>query len=103
MKRLIICGNCETESKTSINKWVGRGYGIEVRRIPFVLGELNDQNQVVIKREHKGYTIVDGRDFTISCERCGNPVFMKHVEDINYVFQTRSMAGTVTGTVGALI
>lgn len=103
MKKLIICGSCEIESKTSVHKWVGKGYGVEVRRLPFVLGELNDRNQVVIKREHKGYTIIDGNDFTVLCEHCGSPVFMRKQVEFSYVFQTRSIEGTVNGTVGSLI
>lgn len=99
MRKLLICPTCEIESKTSVYKWVGKGYGVEVRRLPFVLGEINDDGNVIIKRAQHGYTVVGGENFTISCDKCGEPCFTRSTTNVRYVYQIRSNAGTTNGTV----
>lgn len=106
-KKYLICGKCETESKTTVFKWVGQGFGVEVRRIPFILGEITDSGDVIIKRSQHGYTKVSGDNFSVVCERCGEAAYRKEVLDgtINKIsgqWQSRSLGGTISGAFGTI-
>lgn len=106
MRRLLICPKCEVDSKTQIYKWVGKGFGVEVRRIPFILGEVTEKGDLKIKRAYKGFTIIKGNSYTAYCARCGSPAFKKEVQNgtiqsLNYAWKQMT-SGTIKkgGTVG---
>ena len=105
MKRFLVCSKCELESKTTVFKWVGQGYGVEVRRLPFILGEINNEGNVVVKRAQHGYTVVGGNNFTVYCNRCGDAVYKKETimgtSNLAYIFKEgKTDYNTPTGTVG---
>lgn len=107
MKKLLICPRCELDSRTQIYKFVGRGFGIEIRRIPFVLGEILENGDLKIKRAHKGFTIITGDSYTAYCARCNEPVYRKEVENgtvsMSYQWKEWLLGGSLsqeTGTVG---
>ena len=50
-KKLVICPNCQLQSKKTVSKWKGNGFNIEiVRPKPFVIGEIDDDRNFKIKR-----------------------------------------------------
>lgn len=108
MKKLLICPKCELDSRTNVLKYVGNGFGIEIRRIPFIVGEILDNGDLKIKRAHKGYTIISGNDYTAYCERCNEPVYRKEVANGTIqmsLYRFAWLRGTISnpevGTVGA--
>jgi hypothetical protein len=81
MKNLVVCGTCEIEAGTSVKKWIGSGFNIELKRPGgVVLGEVTDDGGFLIKRGGQNYTKIVGENFDVLCGRCGNVVYRKEVD-----------------------
>ena len=78
MKNLVVCGNCEKIAGTSIKRWVGSGFEIELKRPGnLVLGEIIESGDFLIKRGGQNYTTIVGSDFSVICGKCGEEVYRK--------------------------
>jgi len=59
MKNLIRCPSCETEGKIN------------------VLGEIDNQGHFLVLRFHNGITRIIGDSFTVVCDHCSEPIYIK--------------------------
>ena len=81
-KKLVICPNCQLQSKKTVSKWKGNGFNVEiVRPKPFVIGEIDDDRNFKIKRGGENYTIIQGESFEVRCGNCNEPVYRKEVDN----------------------
>lgn len=99
MKSLVVCGNCETIAGTTIKKWTGSGFNIELKRPGnLVLGEITNTGDFLIKRGGENYTKVSGNSFMVICGKCGNPVYQKNatIMDITYQSLQFNWVGSLT-------
>lgn len=72
LRNWIVCGKCQTE-----RGWKGTGYNVEkVNYFTFVLGEIVDNGDVLIKKGGNN-VVISGGDFSIKCGFCGEEVFKR--------------------------
>lgn len=91
MKKLVVCGNCEIEAGTSIKRWTGTGFNVELKRPGgIVLGEIAQTGDFLIKRGGENYTRVSGNNFSVLCGKCGSPVYRRESSIMDISFQSLS-------------
>lgn len=91
MKKLVVCGQCESEAGTSIKRWTGTGFNVELKRPGgIVLGEIAQSGDFLIKRGGENYTRVTGNNFAVMCGKCGNPVYRRENSIMDITFQSLS-------------
>ena len=89
MKNLVVCGNCESIAGTSIKRWSGSGFNVEITRPGgMVLGEITTEGSFLIKRGGDKTTRVTGNNFTVYCGKCGNAVYKKESGIMDLTLQT---------------
>ena len=59
MKQLIQCPSCEQQGRRQI------------------LGEIDNQGHFIVLRFHKGTTRIVGDSFTVFCDLCTEPIYIK--------------------------
>lgn len=100
MKQLVVCGNCEIVAGTSVKRWTGTGFSVELKRPGgIVLGEIAQTGDFLIKRGGENYTRVTGNNFSVLCGKCNSPVYKKEVSimDITYQSLKLNWVGSLTG------
>jgi len=58
-KNLLMCPNCEANSRRN------------------VLGEIDPQGHLLVLRFHKGITRIIGDSFTVVCDYCNEPIYYR--------------------------
>ena len=59
MKNLLMCPSCEADGRRNI------------------LGELDNQGHLLVLRFHKGVTRIIGDSYTVVCDLCSEPIYIK--------------------------
>ena len=84
MRNLVVCGECEIQAGTSIKRWTGSGFNVELKRPGnLVLGAISTNGDFLIQRGgqdsqgNKNYTRIAGNNFSVFCGKCGNPVYKR--------------------------
>jgi uncharacterized Zn finger protein len=74
MKKLLICPNCFSQGKKE------------------VLGELDEEGNLVIMRFHNGTTKVISPLMMVKCGKCGEVVFYRKPQNFTYVEQKQTIS-----------
>lgn len=82
MKNLIMCPSCESNGRRNI------------------LGELDTQGHFLVLRFHKGITRIVGDAYTVICDLCNEPIYIRKGGNLGTVlsqgtFTTFSIYGTI--------
>ena len=71
MKNLVKCGRCESNGRIN------------------VLGEIDSGGDFLVLRFHKGTTRVIGESFTVVCDLCQEPIYIRKGGNLGTVFDYR--------------
>lgn len=92
MKQLVVCGDCEIVAGTSIKRWTGTGFNVELKRPGgIVLGEIMQSGDFLIKRGGENTTRITGNHFSVVCGKCGNSVYKRESSIMDITFQSLSL------------
>ena len=117
MNTKIICSKCERDYQKVANDWIESGvnrieaHHVAKARFPSVLGHFDQQGNLLVKRFLGGksnYVVISGKEFTVSCGNCGEPVFTRKEgnagTDSNireFRVHRETFVGTFSGTIQA--
>ena len=89
MRSLLQCPNCEKIGRRNI------------------LGEIDPNGHFLVLRFHKGITRIIGDSFTVVCDYCNEPIYIRKGDNRGTVFSYRQQwafgfaAGSEVGSTGA--